>query len=301
MAGVIEFFCGMGGLACCLPSCCKSTGIDINQSALDVFKLNFDHKVQCKTIESLSADDVRAITPNADLWWMSPPCQPHTVRGLKRDVDDSRSAAFLNVIKLIEPLRPLQIGLENVPGFAESQSFDMLCTILKRCGYDWQTIELCPTQLGGLNRRPRFYMLASLEKFPSWQEIGTDPAGEEYQPFRPTLEDIAEINPLRVDDSTLRKYSEALHVVSGKDFLAGSVTTNCFTSAYGRSPVRSGSYLEDRFGIRRFSPREILWQLEFPRDYVLPAWPNKRLWPLVGNTLALRSVKYLLAHLRLDH
>ena len=34
--------------------------------------------------------------------------------------------------------------------------------------------------------------------------------------------------------------------------------THCFTSAYGRSPVRSGSYVSVEGGLRRFSPAEII-------------------------------------------
>jgi site-specific DNA-cytosine methylase len=74
-----------------------------------------------------------------------------------------------------------------------------------------------------------------------------------------------------------------------------SAETHCFTSAYGRSVVRSGSYLRTRAGVRRFSPHEIVRLLGFPEQYQLPEdWPARRLWPLVGNSLSVAAVRYVL-------
>ena len=77
--------------------------------------------------------------------------------------------------------------------------------------------------------------------------------------------------------------------------LIASVTA-CFTSAYGRSPVRSGSYLATAAGIRRFSPAEILRLLGFPADYELPPEMTLRnAWRLVGNSLSVPAVRTVLA------
>ena len=42
---------------------------------------------------------------NANLWWMSPPCQPYTLRGNRRDVADPRAQSLLRMIDLIEVCR----------------------------------------------------------------------------------------------------------------------------------------------------------------------------------------------------
>jgi len=70
----------------------------------------------------------------------------------------------------------------------------------------------------------------------------------------------------------------------------------CFTSAYGRSVVRSGSYLATPTGLRRFSPQEILRLLDFPDTYRLPpGLPLRAAWPLVGNSLSVRAVRWVLS------
>ena len=76
-----------------------------------------------------------------------------------------------------------------------------------------------------------------------------------------------------------------------------SAVTSCFTSAYGRSPVRAGSYLREADGrIRRFSPPEILRLLGFREMFQLPvALSYARAWPLVGNSLSVPAVRHVLA------
>ena len=59
----------------------------------------------------------------ADIWMMSPPCQPHTRQhsNQKEDVDDPRSKSFLHLCDLISVMTveslPKIILLENVIGF----------------------------------------------------------------------------------------------------------------------------------------------------------------------------------------
>ena len=110
------------------------------------------------------------------------------------------------------------------------------------------------------------------------------------------LRDILDAEPradLAVDTELLERYDGALHIVDADDPAALSA---CFTSAYGRSPVRSGSYLRTRDGVRRFSPAEILRLLGFPASYSLPSeMPHGKAWRLVCNSLSLPAVRTVLA------
>ncbi len=105
---------------------------------------------------------------------MSPPCQPYTFRGGRHDVADSRAQSLLRLIDLIASCGPEFLLLENVYGFSKSIAFQNLSQQLDRCGYRWQTIELCPTAMNWPNKRPRFYLIASLgSDVASWQELPT--------------------------------------------------------------------------------------------------------------------------------
>jgi site-specific DNA-cytosine methylase len=109
-----------------------------------------------------------------------------------------------------------------------------------------------------------------------------------------------------VDPELVRRYRQALDVVHPDE--PGAVSA-CFTAAYGRSPVRSGSYLalngsegpripSGQPRLRRFSPAEVLRLLGFPATYRLPPeLPREKAWPLVGNSLSVPAVRRVLSSL----
>ncbi len=299
MQKILELFCGIGGLAQALPAGYDVVGVDINRLAIEVRRnLGFSHAC-CRTIESLTVDDLESICPDAQLWWMSPPCQPFTAQGSKKGLHDSRSAAFVNVVRLIGHRLPPRVAMENVIGFSGSAAWKLLLETLERNGYQWREFEICPTALGGFNRRMRWYLVASrsepLLPFPSMESEIVRAGGAQI----PELESSREFSSYQVAEDVMAQNRDRLHVVTRDEFLCGKGTTRCFTSAYGKSPLRSGSYLLDDGRVRHFTPREILWQLGFERSADPGNGPPEKLWPLVGNSLALRAVRYVLRALAL--
>jgi site-specific DNA-cytosine methylase len=286
---VLELYCGIGGCAAALgPSAEVVAAVDINRAALDVYRHNFPHPVAPRTIDSIDATDLERW--RADLWWLSPPCQPFTRRGLQRDDADPRSASLLHLIELLDRALdwapPPFLALENVPGFAGSRTHGRLRDALDRLGYEVRECELCPTDLGIPNRRRRFYLVAAqtpLRYSPPSQPERRPLAGHLDPDPDPALWPAAEL---------IQRYRHAIDLVDPDD--AGAVAA-CFTAAYGRSPVRSGSYLATPRGPRRFSPTEILRLLGFPDDYRLP--PDLSLsasWRLMGNSLSVDTVREVL-------
>jgi len=152
---VLELFAGIGGCAAALaqPSSENSSAaaevvaaVDIDEQALAVYRRNFSHRTLVRTIESLPAEDFARF--DADLWWLSPPCQPYTKRGLQRDSDDPRSAALANVTRCLAEVRPPFVALENVPQFADSLGCERLKEMLAAAGYEFREWQFCPTMLG---------------------------------------------------------------------------------------------------------------------------------------------------------
>ena len=294
MAGlrVLELFCGIGGAAASLPpEAHVALAVDINTVALGVYRHNFPHAARAAAIESLSDELLARL--DADLWWLSPPCQPFTRRGLQRDDRDPRCQALLALLPKIERHLPRFLALENVPGFAGSRTHGLLCEALARAGYDVAEELLCPSELGWPTRRRRLYLVASRAG------LGARPAQVGPRvPLAACLEHSPTEPPppeLLLGPEIERHYRHALHVVDADD---PEALTACFTSAYGRSPVRSGSYLPTPFGLRRFSPREILRCLGFPPGFNLPTHlATRQAWPLVGNSLAVPAVQAVLGRL----
>ncbi len=269
--------------------------IDVNRVALGVYRHNFPHPTHAALVESVPVDQLRQW--NADLWWMSPPCQPFTRRGLQRDLDDPRAETLLAVLDRVAELRPAYLAFENVPGFEESQAHGRLLSTLEGAGYR-SIVErlLCPTDFGVPNRRRRYYLLAARDPLLPSQRHESVPSRQRRADVAPrALSEYVDPDPdpaLDVDPGLIERYRGALHVVDAGD---PGAQTHCFTSAYGRSLVRSGSYLATGSGVRRFSPAEILRLLGFPAGYRLPADLRRRnAWRLAANSLSVPVVRSLL-------
>ena len=166
----IEFFAGIGGLHTALkvsdPESTVTTAYDINPNASLVYLHNYPevNYVQ-KDIKGIKAETLDK--EGADIWLMSPPCQPHTRNGLQKGEDDARSCGFLHIIELLKKIekKPKYILLENVEGFEVSGSHDQFIDALTECKYNYQEFILSPNQFHIPNQRDRYFIIARFEPF----------------------------------------------------------------------------------------------------------------------------------------
>ncbi len=300
-ASALELFCGIGGFAAAcagLPGCTigQITAVDIDRTALEVHAHNFPQ--QRRSVAELASFDAASVA--GDFWWLSPPCLPFTRKGQQRDLADRRTQALLHLIGQIgsHAPSPKALAIENVPPFATSQTADWVVRHLQQVGYETAWEIRCPSELGWPTRRNRAYLLASRVGL---REL---PPGE-FQPRRlvellsPLLGTEPLPEELRVPTTWLEKFAEAIDIVDPAD---PDCRTACFTSSYGRSPVRSGSYLRRPDGVVRFfAPTEVLRCLGFPETF---RWPSgislRRQWDLAGNSLSLPVVRWVLQRVGLS-
>ncbi len=289
---VLELFAGIGGVACVWPEASIVAAIDINQVAARVYRENFAHRYLIQEIESLSIPAIERF--RSDFWWLSPPCQPFSRRGKNRDLGDPRTRGLLRIIEAIGECLPDCLGLENVVGFEGSRAHANLQQQLERHGYEIQSRELCPTQLNWPNRRPRFYLLASRGRLLPWQPLPaycvklSDMVDQRLTPQANSVQPLL----LSVEDSL--RYHSALDRVESSAM--DTTLTACFAASYGKTILRAGSYLECGAGYRRFSPREVARLLGFPDQFRLSGLSPRAAWRLLGNSLSLPAVRYILSH-----
>ncbi len=284
---VLELFAGIGGCAAAVGS--ERVVAAYDQSPLAEAVYRHGHPATPFHRDNLVGVSEAALARwEADLWWMSPPCQPYTVRGARRDLDDPRAASLVRIVELAAAIRPRWLALENVAGFRGSRAHALVARTLRGGGYAVAEHALCPTELGVPNRRARFYLLAAREG-----ELG---APDRTLVGRPLAEYLDADDPgLALAPGQAAAYRHALDVV------VGDGPTACFTAAYGRSVVRSGSYLPTPDGLRRFSPAEVARLLHFPPDFTFPeGFDRRRQWALLGNSLSVAAVRAVLAALPLS-
>lgn len=306
---VLELFAGVGGAACAFKGIAPIVAaIDINQQAQRVYELNFDHPYFVKSVEDYSPDQIQQI--GANCWWVSAPCQPHTRRGKQLDAADPRSQGLKQIVKWLPETGPEYFLLENVCGFANSEMHNLLLNQLEKQNYQFSEVELCPTQFGIPNRRPRYYLCAvrsssnaatqrlngitSLASYRSDQKM-------QLQPFLERQEQPSDALP----SDELKRYEAGMNIVTCQ-----ATETNCFTSAYGKSMTKCGSYLRSPTGpndsdltVRRFTPDEIarllgFWGDALDQPFAFPASLNiRQQWKLLGNTISVFVVKQILSKL----
>jgi site-specific DNA-cytosine methylase len=301
----LELFCGIGGWAAAVDGWVGTpasvTALDIDRTALVVHQHNFPqhHRI----VAELASFDIRR-SP-ADFWWLSPPCLPFTRKGPQRDLRDRRTEALVHLIGQIgaDSVGPIALAIENVPPFADSQTAAWIDEHLQRAGFETGWEIRCPSELGWPMRRRRAYLVAS--------RVGLRdlaPAVVQRRCLAELLDPPAVPDPdpaeaLSVPDPWLQKYAAAIDIVDPQQ---SDCQAACFTSSYGRSPVRSGSYLRcdpshDRSAVRFFTPTEILRCLGFPESFTWPAAVAlQRRWELAGNSVSLPVVRWVLSRLGFD-
>lgn len=290
---VLELFSGIGGVAAAVAGRAEVVAaIDHDEHAALTYRHAWPGHPQHRwNLASVKPERLAAL--GADLWWASPPCQPFTVRGRARDLDDPRCQPLLRVLDALAVARPAAFALENVPGFAGSRAHAAVRSAARGLGYHLHEAEWCPSTLGLANRRRRFYLLATRDPVPA-------PVPRPVAARR--LPEVLDPDPdpaLDADPELLRRYAGNLALVDADDREA---VTHCFTGAYGRSPVYCGSWLRQGERIRRFSPAEILRLLGFPEGFALPpGLPADKRYKLVGNSVSVPVVRAWLGPLLDDH
>ncbi len=293
----LELFCGIGGFAAAVAGRnVRIVGaLDQSREALTVYRLNFPahHAVQTD-LERMSAEELASY--HADFWWLSPPCQPYSVRGARRDLADPRARSLVKIIDEFSRIPaenlPANLALENVEGFYRSEARERLFDLLAGRGYRLREFRLCPSELGIPSRRPRYYLAASrsalherlVSPITHMRSLADfiDPALSRSIP-----------DELLVPAKIVARFGAGLRILDAK---AGHSYTTCFTSGYGKSIMHAGSYLRCGENVRRFAPEEIARLLHFPPGFRFPRDMSCRTrWRLVGNSLSVVAVREVLS------
>ena len=98
---VLELFSGLGGWRYALEGLGEvQAAYDISPAANATYELN--HRVRPLARELATVPVGELARHGANLWLLSPPCQPFCRMGKRQDLEDPRSRAFLRLMEVLE-------------------------------------------------------------------------------------------------------------------------------------------------------------------------------------------------------
>lgn len=280
---ILELFSGLGAWRWAAGDRgAVAAAYDISSVANEAYELSHGDRPIAKELATLPAETLAA--HGADTWLLSPPCQPYCRMGQRKDLADRRSRALVHLLDLLGQAPPERLALENVEGFAGSETHALLLTGLAHHGLQYREFRLCPTRFGIPNQRPRYFLVASRRplRFLDPPSAPPGPVGE--------LLDPEEREELYLDPDLLSRHGPGLDIVT-----AESRRTACFIGGYGRRYVGSGSFLKTARGIRRFSPTEVARLMRLPETLRFPEHcPLEVRYRLLGNALTVPVARWAL-------
>lgn len=260
---VLEFFSGIGGYHIALKELCAPfkvvAAVEISSNANQIYTLNFpDTPVLEKNICGLKPKDIDKL--NANVFVMSPPCQPYSRQGNQKDTKDNRTNAVIHMFEIFSELErlPEYFFIENVKGFETSDTREILLKFFKKFGFHTQEFLINSNQLSIPNSRLRYYLLARRShsfQGPDGLQSSIPEISEDKLKFKRGLDlgkwSSSEVRCLKsfLVDEDITKY-ELQDVFIGKwGRLLDLVTPNstrscCFTKGYSVKAEGSGSVLQ---------------------------------------------------------
>jgi DNA (cytosine-5)-methyltransferase 1 len=158
---VLDLFAGCGGLSLGFESAgYKTIGYEMNADASATYNLNLNGK--CETIKL----DTDFIYPKAQIIIGGPPCQPFSVGGNQKGIEDARDG-FPVFIDAVKKLNPKAFIFENVRGllYTNKWYFELILKELQSLGYIIDYRLLNAVDYGVPQNRERLFVVGHKSEF----------------------------------------------------------------------------------------------------------------------------------------
>lgn len=294
-------FAGIGGMrlgfesagAECVLTC------EINGAAMITYKANYspsDEHVYSDNILTLKSKDI----PNHNILVAGFPCQPYSIAGLRKGLNDERGGdIFLAILRILNDKKPAAFMLENVKGMInhdDGETFKFMLNSLSECGYHISfKILNSMTHANVPQNRERVFVVGFRDP-----KIFSEFQFPKETPLTKTIHNCLEEK--KVGDEfyyTDEKYacSKILRdAMQNKDtiyqwrrhYVRENKSNACPTlTANMGSGGHNVPLVLDSFGIRKLTPRETANFQGFSKTFKLPKIANSKLYHQFGNSVTV--------------
>ena len=288
----IDLFCGIGGFRIAFEEACEEQEIkakcvfssDIDKFAQDSYEANFDERPH-GDITQVDEKDI----PDHDILFAGFPCQPFSIIGQMKGLNDTRGTLFFDIARIIKEKEPKAFVLENVKqlvGHDKGKTLKVILKSLKELGYHVQYSVLNALDYGLPQKRERIVIVGHKEPI-----MFTFP--DPIKPFKP----LSEILENKVDkkhfaSDYIKKKRKESHKSSFYPSIwhenkSGNISSYPFSCA-----LRAGAsynYLLVN-GERRLTPREMLRLQGFP-DWFQIVVSDGQAKRQAGNAVPVNMIK----------
>lgn len=288
----IDLFCGIGGFRIAFEEACVENNIqpecvfssDIDKYAQDSYEANFGERPH-GDITEIDEKDI----PDHDILFAGFPCQPFSIIGQMKGLNDTRGTLFFDIARILKEKRPKAFILENVKqlvGHDGGKTLKVILRSLRDLGYHVQYSVLNALDFGLPQKRERIVIIGHEEPI-----MFTFPDPE--KPYK-ALVDILEKNvderfyaSEHIKNKRKEKHQSSYYPSIWHENKSGNICSYPYSCA-----LRAGAshnYLLVN-GERRLTPREMFRLQGFPDWYeivVSDAQAKKQ----AGNAVPVKMIK----------
>ena len=307
---LIDLFAGTGAFSLAFEknSKCECVFVnDIMECSKKIYTLNNPNTIF--TLKDLHEINVNNI-PSHDILCGGFPCQPFSIAGNKKGLDDNRSNVFWKIIEILNTHKPEIIILENVKNLKshdKGNTFNIIENNLEKLGYYIKTAILDTNKITNIpQHRERIYIVGFLNKekydkfnfnFPKKTQYKISDMLEKnvdnkyyYSDRFKVFEEIEENVTKNISENVLYQYRR-YYVRENKSNCCPTLTANMGGGGHN-VPL-----LKDDKGIRKLTPRECFNLQGFSLDYKLPNISDTLLYKLAGNAVSVPVVDLIVEKL----
>ncbi len=267
----IDLFCGIGGFRLAVQQACDEKGIlykcvfssDIDPFCQKSYVANFQD-TPAGDIQNIHASDI----PNHDILLGGFPCQPFSIIGDRKGMDDTRGTLFFDIARIIKEKRPAVFVLENVKQLVshnKGQTFEIIIHSLTTLGYHVHYKVLNALDYGLPQKRERIFIVG----FKQQVDFRFPKPIPNFKPLIEILEQSADAKYYA--SAKIREKRKSSHVTQffpsiWHENKSGNISSYPYSCA-----LRAGAsynYLLVN-GERRLTPREMLRLQGFPDNYLI--------------------------------
>lgn len=295
----IDLFAGIGGVRLAFEKAGFHTVFanDFDPKCAETYDLNFfEPKLTVKDIKKINFKDL----PNFDLLLGGFPCQPFSIAGKRKGMEDERGTLFFEIASILKTRKPVGFFLENVKnltGHNFGKTFEVILKKLDFLGYDVKYAVLNSMEYGNIpQNRERVYIVGFLKdsglinkfKFPESMQLktgikdilDTEVPSVYYYEGKPLFKKLSSFN---FNQNTIYQWRRK-YVRENKNGVCPTLTANMGTGGHNVPLVM------DKRGIRKLTPRECARIQGFPETYKLPKLADSYLYKQMGNSVSVPVV-----------